>query len=285
MSWLSPRHYSVPVVLSSMLHAVVLALLFWQWTSDKNITIEPVPEHVIAEVIQVESAAEKQRKQEEAKQRQREAAAKRAAEQKRQQELKKQREQEQAAAKKRQEELKKQQEIKQKAEAEQRLKDQQERERLEKQRKAQAEQQRAEEQRRQEQALQEQLKREREEAQRKAQEDARQKAQEEARKQAERAASITADYVTQIRAQVSSVWRYPSTVRPEQKVKVAIRLVPTGEVVQVHILQGSGNIALDRSVEQAIHKASPLPVPDDIRIFEQQFRNLTMEFRPENASW
>src|SRR5690606_40183736 len=62
---------------------------------------------------------------------------------------------------------------------------------------------------------------------------------------------LEADFIEQIRAKVSSVWRYPPSVRPDQEVSVRIQLVPTGEVIQVQVVSSSGHAALDRSVEQA----------------------------------
>ena len=102
---------------------------------------------------------------------------------------------------------------------------------------------------------------------------------------AEKAAQMTAEYQDLIRAQVASVWNYPPNVSAELEVEVRLVMVPTGEVISANVTRSSGNDALDRSVEQAILKASPLPVPDDIRVFEKNFRRLTMKFRPENASW
>jgi colicin import membrane protein len=110
-------------------------------------------------------------------------------------------------------------------------------------------------------------------------------ARQEAEARAERAAALQSEYTALIRDQITSVWRYPPAVDANMEVTLRLGLVPTGEVVQVQIIRSSGNQALDRSVEQAIYKASPLPVPSDIAVFEQNFRNFTMKFRPENASW
>ena len=136
----------------------------------------------------------------------------------------------------------------------------------------------------QEQQLLEQLAQEQAEAEQRAQEEAR-KAAEEAARQAELAEAMTADATTAIRNKVQSQWQYPPAVNPELEVEVHITLVPTGQVIDVRITKGSGNAALDRSVQQAVRKASPLPVPKDPRVFEQSFRKLTMKFRPENATW
>src|SRR5690606_35527528 len=243
MNWRNPQHYSLPVLVSVLLHGLVVVALLWHWPEPQRIP-EPVPQHVIAQVIQEENAAEKQRKLEaEKRKRQQELAARRAAEQKKKAAEQKKREQE--AARKLAEQKKREQALatKEKAAAEQRAKERAAQE--------QADRQRAEQQRQQEQALAEQRAREQAAQQ--------QKAEQEAKRQAERAAVLEADFIEQIRAKVSSVWRYPPSVRPDQEVEVRITLVPTGQVIQVSVIRSSGNAALDRSVEQAVHRASPLP--------------------------
>jgi colicin import membrane protein len=97
--------------------------------------------------------------------------------------------------------------------------------------------------------------------------------------------SITNEIAAQIEAKISQVWNYPPTARPDMEVVVRIQLIPTGEVINASIITSSGNEALDRSVLAAISRAQPLPVPKDIRLFEQQFRNFIMPFRPEDAVW
>src|SRR5690554_3186211 len=254
-----PQNYTIAIAVSLLLHAAVGLLLFWKWPEVKKV-MEPVPKHVIAEVIQVESAAEKERKiKAEQERRQRERAAQ---QRQRQKEL---------AAKKAAEEKRKQQALKEKALAEQRAK--------EKQAEAQKQKELAEKrQKEQEESLLEKLLQE--ERMRE------QKEQQEAQRQAkERAAAMVTEFTEKIRAHTSSYWSYPSVVKPDDEVTVNIQLVPTGEVVSVQIVKGSGNALLDNSVLQAVRKASPLPVPKDIQVFEKDFRNFIMKFRPENASW
>lgn len=269
MSWLDPRRYSLPVVISVVLHLLVGALFIIRWPTEHRLP-EPVPQHVVANVVQVESAAQKQRKIQDEKERKRkELAVKREAERKKkaEKELKEREKQKKLAEQKKREQdkLLKEKQLADKKAKEQAAKD--------KAAKEKAAQERAE----QEKSLLEQLAREQAEA------DA--VAQQKAEKQAEQAASMTADAIDAIRAKIEAVWKYPPNVRPNMETEVHITLVPTGEVINVKILKGSGNTALDRSVEQAIFKASPLPVPKDPRVFEKSFRNLVMKFRPENATW
>ena len=64
------------------------------------------------------------------------------------------------------------------------------------------------------------------------------------------------------------------------KCKVLVRLIPSGDVVSVRILQSSGNIAFDRSVEMAVNKASPLPVPQSSTGLFDHFREVEFVFDP-----
>lgn len=265
----SPYSYKLPLFVSIVLHALVVAMLLVEWPSKVTIP-EPVPQHVMAEIVQVESAAEKERKRKAEQVKRQQQEAKRKAEQQRQAAEKKKREE--AAAKAAAEKKAKEAAIKAKAEADKKAAEQKK-----------AEQQKAAEQKKiaQQQAAEKELFDRLFEEQLVAE----QKEQEQARLQAERAMAIESDFMDQIRAHVSSYWRYPSVVKPEQEVTVKISLVPTGQVVQVVVTKGSGNALLDSSVVAAVNQASPLPVPKDMQVFEKSFRNFTMKFRPENASW
>lgn len=253
------QSYTLAVVVSLLLHGSIGLLLLWQWPEPERI-MEPAPKHVTAEVVQVESAAEKERKEKIEKQRrQNERAAQ-------QRKREKERQAKQAAEKKKQQ----QQALKEKKAKEKRAQEKAAQE----QKKIEQEKQRQQ----QEESLLENLLKE---------ENLReQKEQQEAQRQSEkRTAAMVTEFTDQIRAHTSSYWSYPSVVKPTDEVTVRISLVPTGEVVNVQLVQGSGNALLDSSVIQAIKKSSPLPVPKDIRVFEKEFRSFKMTFRPENALW
>ena len=91
-------------------------------------------------------------------------------------------------------------------------------------------------------------------------------------------------YVAIINNAVASNWGIPPSARNGMTAVLAIRLVPTGEVIAVNIVQSSGNIAFDRSVEQAVRRAERFPELQDMSttLFEATFRNLTITFRPED---
>jgi colicin import membrane protein len=62
--------------------------------------------------------------------------------------------------------------------------------------------------------------------------------------------------------------------------KIAVKLMPTGEVIDATVIESSGNVEFDRSTELAIRKASPLPMPEDPHI-AKEFHSFTFTFRPE----
>ncbi len=83
-----------------------------------------------------------------------------------------------------------------------------------------------------------------------------------------------------IRQKVTRSWARPPGAREGLECLVLVRVVPGGAVLSTQILRSSGNPIFDRSAENAINKASPLPVPDDKSMFEH-FREFEFKFRPE----
>lgn len=91
-------------------------------------------------------------------------------------------------------------------------------------------------------------------------------------------------YVATINRAISINWDVPPSARNGMTAVLAIRLVPTGEVISVDVVQSSGNAAFDRSVEQAVRRAERFPELQDMSttLFESQFRNLTITFMPQD---
>jgi colicin import membrane protein len=58
-----------------------------------------------------------------------------------------------------------------------------------------------------------------------------------------------------------------------------IRMVPGGEVVAVQVATSSGNAVFDQRASDAVTKASPLPAPEDPRLFEKM-RDIRLTFKP-----
>ncbi|MEJ2395407.1 MAG: cell envelope integrity protein TolA [Candidatus Thiodiazotropha sp.] len=87
-------------------------------------------------------------------------------------------------------------------------------------------------------------------------------------------------YVAVIKQQIERSWLKPGQTTDQLSCVVQVRLIPGGDVVPggVSIVKSSGNGAFDRSVEAAVYKAAPLPVPSGA-LFES-FRNLRLNFKP-----
>jgi len=132
-----------------------------------------------------------------------------------------------------------------------------------------------------------------EEARRREAEQARQREQQRLAEQAAREAQasqvasenlVVAEYAAIIRRVISQNWQIPPSARNGMSATVSLRLVPTGEVVSSSILQSSGDAAFDRSVLQAVERADRFPELQDLdnSVFERNFRNFTLVFRPED---
>jgi len=287
------RQNARAVVFAVLVHLLLIGMLLisLDWSPKAGLLggkkPEPVMQAVVvdeakvqAEMDKLQQAEQRKKQQEEERNRQLEKKA---------QEAKKAREREQrriAELKKKQteerEKLKQAEQKRLAAEKEKRKIEEQRRKReeemaaLERKRKeeekrlAEAEAKRKEEQERQrkleeEQALQEQI------------------AQEQQRLQEERdrqARTLMDQYIGIIRQKVTRNWLRPPGAPSGLSCTVAVRLIPGGEVIDAKVTVSSGNSLFDRSVETAVLKASPLPLPPDPSLFPR-FRELRFVFNPE----
>ncbi len=218
--------------------------------------VEPtVVEPDLSEQARIAAEEEKRRQDALIEQRRLEEIRRREAEEKRKAEEKARQEREEQARRQREEEARRQRE----AEAEK------ERQRLEAERRRQEdiERQRAENER---------LHREAEAAARQAEIDA------EDRRLAAIRSGATEAYMFAIQQKVVRNWVPPASARPGLECDVRVRQLQSGEVVSVNIVRCNGDAAVQRSIEAAVFKASPLPQPSDPSIFE---RNLMLVFKPE----
>ncbi|MDD2802410.1 MAG: cell envelope integrity protein TolA, partial [Methylococcales bacterium] len=62
---------------------------------------------------------------------------------------------------------------------------------------------------------------------------------------------------------------------------IRVKLMSDGTVVDAQVVTSSGDEIFDRSAENAVNKASPLPVPSDKEL-SKEFRSFTFEFKPKN---
>jgi colicin import membrane protein len=87
-----------------------------------------------------------------------------------------------------------------------------------------------------------------------------------------------ARYLYAIRQGIQRNWVRPPTATAGLECVVNVRQLPGGEVVAVTFGQCNGDAAVQRSIEAAVFKASPLPEPENPALFD---RNLRITFKPE----
>ena len=100
--------------------------------------------------------------------------------------------------------------------------------------------------------------------------------------QAEQDASELQRIGALIKQKVERNWdtRPPGT--DDLKCTVNVRLGATGSVLLVRVIESSGNPAFDRSVEAAVLKADPLPMPESERLRAKFSGGLDFIFSPNN---
>lgn len=89
-------------------------------------------------------------------------------------------------------------------------------------------------------------------------------------------------YVGQIQRQIIQNWSRPPSARNGMQALLKVYLVPTGEVVEVVVIESSGNEAFDRSATLAVRKSERFVVPEEPREFEKNFREFSVLFKPED---
>ena len=85
-------------------------------------------------------------------------------------------------------------------------------------------------------------------------------------------------YVALIQQRVQRKWRQPASAVAGVECEVSVQQLPNGDVTTARVTRCNADEAVRRSVENAVYAASPLPLPDDRRLFE---RNLIFVFKPE----
>jgi len=83
---------------------------------------------------------------------------------------------------------------------------------------------------------------------------------------------------------VQQNWSRPPSARNGMTAVFRIQIVPTGDILDVSIVQSSGDAAFDRSAESAIYRVGRFTELQGmpIRMFNDNFRSLLLTFRPED---
>lgn len=87
-----------------------------------------------------------------------------------------------------------------------------------------------------------------------------------------------AEYVALIRQKVERNWVRPPSARAGLECELYVTQIPGGQVTGVRIGDCPADEAVRRSIEAAVLRASPLPMPANQALFE---RNLRFVFKPE----
>ena len=281
--WKAVRENPRAVTYAVLMHVVLLLLLVFSldWTpkSVKPGTNKPIQ----AELVDMSKLRkiEAQKKLEQ----QRIEAEKRKQEQDKQRKLDAERKQKAEQEKKRKAEVERKQKAEQdkqrKAEAERKQKTEQD-----KQRKAEAERKQKAEQEKKRKAEAQRKQKAEQEKQRKAEAAARQREAEQAlqaqlaeEESLARATSALSEYIPYIQEKVQNSWLRPAGSPRGLRCVIRVKLIPGGEVVDAKVVKSSGDALFDRSVESAVLKASPLPLPADPAL-AKHFREINFIFDP-----
>lgn len=81
---------------------------------------------------------------------------------------------------------------------------------------------------------------------------------------------------------LDSNWIKPIGINDGDYCKVMIKVAPGGVVLNLDVVSSNGNEALERSAKASVMKSSPLPVPEDKKLFDE-FRAIKVTFKEEGV--
>lgn len=263
--------HSLVLALSALAHLGLFALLILNLSLIPRPPPQPMRLAIEATVVDARTlqrpAAEEERRREAEERRQQDELQQRQVEERRIEEQQRQQEQVKLAEVKRQEQA----ELKRRDEDRRRLE-------AEKIRQAKVEQDRQDTERQKREAAEAKRKAESERRQAQTKADlARQMAEEEEQVAAEDS-GLGAQYKAIIEQKIRRNWTQPASARPGDSCVVNVQQIPGGEVISVKVENCTGDTAFARSVEVAVLRSSPLPLPPDPRLFD---RNLQLTFKPQ----
>ncbi|RLA41403.1 MAG: cell envelope integrity protein TolA [Gammaproteobacteria bacterium] len=268
--------YSLAGLFSLVLHAFVVLLLLVGWTEKNTVHKPKRPNFVQATLVQMAPRAKAQERQ--VANKKAKAAAKKRAEKQRKEKARKKK-----AAERKKAERKKAEQKKARDEKNRRDKAWKKKQADEKARKADAQKKKAEREKKAKAA--EQL----EELQRQARAQALASAldNEDEFLADEQSEQVAQGYQSYIQQRIIANWNRPLSARRGMETILSIQLVPTGQVVGVSVIKSSGNDAFDLSAQQAVKKVGRFEKLQQLSrespvIFEQNFRQFQLVFRPED---
>ncbi len=92
-------------------------------------------------------------------------------------------------------------------------------------------------------------------------------------------------YMTAIQARVIRNWVRPANAPDDLDCFVSVEQLPNGEIASTTVVQCNGDDTLVRSIEEAITRSSPLPLPADPALFLSSFQfRFTIPNQPAERS-
>ena len=93
-----------------------------------------------------------------------------------------------------------------------------------------------------------------------------------------------ANVLNAMTTKITRAWRRPPVYKGGGEVLLRMSLGSNGELMDVTVVGGSGDIPLNQSAVDAVKRAAPFGEVKqfDAATFEEKFRSMTVKFRPEN---
>lgn len=90
-------------------------------------------------------------------------------------------------------------------------------------------------------------------------------------------------YASMMMKKVTQNWRKPLGMEASSlSCLIEVQLLPTGEVLEAHVVETSGSLEFDRSAELGVLKSSPFTMPPDEKA-RAEFRNFRFRFKPSEV--
>lgn len=94
-----------------------------------------------------------------------------------------------------------------------------------------------------------------------------------------RQSGLEDQYIRMLQNRIEQNWNRPPSAQPGLDCWVNVTQIPSGDVINVSVDRCNGDDAVVQSIERAVQRASPLPLPPVPALFE---RNLRIEFVPHD---
>lgn len=84
-------------------------------------------------------------------------------------------------------------------------------------------------------------------------------------------------YSMQIGQRIKRYWIKPSSIPAGLSAKIKLTLLSSGDVASVSVVESSGNNLFDRSLENAVYRAAPMPLPSNPDM-AKEFKEIEVSF-------